>query len=163
MLNAILQFSLRQRLLVFASALLMSGYGVWTALKLPIDVFPDLDRPRVVIMTESSEMAPEETETRVTFPIETAMNGANGVQAVRSTSSVGLSIIYVELALEPMFTPHGRSSTNVSPWLLADCLRMPSRNWHLSPLSWGKSWFSACGARMVRQIRSSFERKRTGL
>ncbi len=96
MLNAILQFSLRQRLLVIAIALALSGYGLWTALYLPIDVFPDLDRPRVVIMTESPGMAPEETETRVTFPIETAMNGANGVQAVRSTSSVGLSVINVE-------------------------------------------------------------------
>ena len=96
MLNAILQFSLRQRLLVIAVAIALSAYGVWIALYLPIDVFPDLDRPRVVIMTESPGMAPEETETRVTFPIETAMNGANGVQAVRSTSSVGLSVIYVE-------------------------------------------------------------------
>ena len=96
MLNAILQFSLRQRLVVIAVAILLSGYGAWTARSLPIDVFPDLDRPRVVVMTESPGMAPEETETRVTFPIETAMNGANGVQAVRSTSSAGLSIIYVE-------------------------------------------------------------------
>ena len=96
MLNAILQFSLKQRLLVVAIAIALSGYGLWTAVHLPIDVFPDLDRPRVVIMTESPGMAPEETETRVTFPIETAMNGANGVQAVRSTSTVGLSVIYVE-------------------------------------------------------------------
>jgi len=96
MLNTILQFSLRQRLVVIAVAILLSGYGAWTAMSLPIDVFPDLDRPRVVVMTESPGMAPEETETRVTVPIETAMNGANGVQAVRSTSSAGLSIIYVE-------------------------------------------------------------------
>ena len=96
MLNAILKFSLQQRMLVIAAALLLSGYGLWTASNLPIDVFPDLDRPRVVIMTEAAGMAPEEVESQVTFPIETAVNGANGVQAVRSTSSTGLSVIYVE-------------------------------------------------------------------
>lgn len=96
MLNAILDFSLKQRVLVIAAALLLSGFGLWKAWQLPIDVFPDLDRPRVVVMTECPGMAPEETETRVTFPIETAINGANGVQAIRSTSSVGQSIIYVE-------------------------------------------------------------------
>ncbi len=96
MLNAILRFSLQQRLLVVSLALLMSGYGLWTAGNLPIDVFPDIDRPRVVIMTEATGMAPEEVESQVTFPIETAVNGANGVQAVRSMSSTGLSVIYVE-------------------------------------------------------------------
>ena len=96
MLNAILKFSLQQRMLVIAAAILLSGYGMWTSMRLPIDVFPDLDRPRVVIMTEAAGMAPEEVESQVTFPIETAVNGANGVQAVRSTSSTGLSVIYVE-------------------------------------------------------------------
>lgn len=96
MLNAIIRFSLQQRLLVVTIALLLSGYGLWTATELPIDVFPDLDRPRVVIMSEAAGMAPEEVESQVTFPIETAVNGANGVQAVRSTSSTGLSVIYVE-------------------------------------------------------------------
>lgn len=96
MLNAIIRFSLQQRLLVIAAALILCGYGLWTATTLPIDVFPDLDRPRVVIMSEAAGMAPEEVESQVTFPIETAVNGANGVQAVRSTSSTGLSVIYVE-------------------------------------------------------------------
>ncbi len=79
-----------------AVAMILCGYGTRTALHLPIDVFPDLDRPRVVVMTEAAGLAPEEIESQVTFPIETAINGAHGVQAVRSTSSTGLSVIYVE-------------------------------------------------------------------
>jgi CzcA family heavy metal efflux pump len=96
MLDALLRFSLHHRGLVMAVAglVLLVGYG---ALKvLPIGVFPDLDRPRVVVMVEAGGMAPEEIETRITLPIETAIHGASGVQAVRSTSSVGVAIIYVE-------------------------------------------------------------------
>ena len=96
MLNAIIRFALRQRILVACFSIFLIGYGTWTALNMDIDVFPNLNRPRVVIMTEAPGLAPEEVEALITIPLETAINGANGVEAVRSSSGVGISVIYIE-------------------------------------------------------------------
>jgi CzcA family heavy metal efflux pump len=96
MLNGIIRFSLRYRMLIVVISLVVMVYGSYLATELPIDVFPDLDRPRVVIITECHGLATEEVETLVTQPIEIALLGASGVQAVRSQTTSGLNVIYVE-------------------------------------------------------------------
>ena len=96
MFDFIIHTSLKQRAIVLGISLLLVIYGVLTVRKMPVDVFPDLNKPTVTLMTEAGGMAPEEVEQLVTFPVESTMNGMPGVTRVRSVSGIGLSIIYVE-------------------------------------------------------------------
>lgn len=96
MLNKILNFSLKNRLLIIFGSILLLGYGTYTALNMEVDVFPDLTAPTVVVLTEAHGMAPEEVEKLVTFKVETSVNGATNVRRVRSSSSAGISIVWVE-------------------------------------------------------------------
>jgi HME family heavy-metal exporter len=95
MFARILDASLRNRVLVLAAALVLVVWGTWQTLRTPVDVFPDLNKPTVTLMTEAGGMAPEEVEQLIAFPLESAMNGLPGVETVRSVSAAGLSIVYV--------------------------------------------------------------------
>lgn len=95
MFQFLLDSSLKNRLLVLLAALILTLYGAFTLTQTPVDVFPDLNKPTVTVITEAGGMASEEVEQLITFPLETALNGLPGVEVIRSVSSAGLSFIYV--------------------------------------------------------------------
>ncbi len=95
-MDKLIQWALGNRALVIVAALLLTVFGIHTATRMPVDVFPDLTAPTVTVITEAHGMSPTEVETQITFPIETAVNGASGVRRVRSATAVGISVVWVE-------------------------------------------------------------------
>ena len=96
MLNRILATALRNRLLILLLSLVVAGYGAYEGTRMPVDVLPDLDRPTVIVLAEAHAMVPEEIERLITYPLEQVLNGATDVIRIRSSSGMGLSMLFVE-------------------------------------------------------------------
>src|SRR3954470_19698232 len=95
-MKRLIQWSIDNYWMVIGRSILMAGRGLWVARSMPVDVFPDLTAPTVTILTEGHGMAPDEMESLVTFPIESAINGASSVRRVRSATAVGIAVVWVE-------------------------------------------------------------------
>src|SRR6187455_3806418 len=95
-MKRIVQWSIDHHWIVIGLSVLLLAAGIWTASEMPVDVFPDLTAPTVTILTEGHGMAPEEMESLVTFPLESAINGASGVRRVRSATALGVAVVWVE-------------------------------------------------------------------
>src|ERR687887_1001680 len=95
-MKKLIQWSIDHHWMVIALSVLLLGFGIWVARDMPVDVFPDLTAPTVTVLTEGHGMAPDEMESLVTFPIESAINGASNVRRVRSATALGIAVVWVE-------------------------------------------------------------------
>ena len=134
MIDALIRWSLRSRAAVLACALIVSAWGIYTAVKTPVDVFPDLTAPTVTVLTEARGMAPSEVEAQVTYPIETALNGAPGVRRVRSSTTVGFSVVWCEFEWDADVLT-ARQIVNERLEIVADSLPLEVERPILAPIS----------------------------